>query len=80
MKEHWNDERLKRAYERELYIAKLQDGFTDEELESPYLDKLSHQTKSARIMRMIRLAYTLGELRAIAKIDEGKTPISLSFE
>jgi hypothetical protein len=76
MKKRWNDPCLKNAYLILLETAK-QDGFTDEELESPYLDKLSHQTKSKRTMRMIRLAYTLGELRGVAKIDEGKTPIAL---
>lgn len=54
------------------------EGFTDDEVESPYLDKLSHQTGSPRIIRMIRLAYTLGQLRSISQIDEGKTPITAS--
>lgn len=74
---HWNDVRLKRQYEWVKEDAKRADGFADDELASHYLDKLSHQTKSRRIMRMIRLAYTLGWLRGIAYVDEGKTPIAL---
>lgn len=77
MKQRWNDDKLKRKYERLLEKAK-DEGFSEDEIESPYLDKLSHQTKSPRIMRMIRLAYTLGQLRSISQIDEGKTPIIAS--
>ena len=75
----WNDERIKRHYDRTLEYAKRDRyNFTDEELEHPYLDKLSHQTKSSRIMRMVTLAYYLGKLKGIQEIDEGKTPIVLS--
>lgn len=75
----WNDERLEKHYNRNLRWAKEDRcKFTDEELESPYLDKLSRQTKSKRIMRMITLAYHLGKLKGIKEIDEGKTPITLS--
>lgn len=75
---NWNDEKIKRHYERVLKDAKRDRcNFTDEELEHPYLDKLSHQTKSRRIMRMITLAYYLGKLKGIQEIDEGKTPIVL---
>lgn len=75
----WNDERLQKHYERIKRYAKNDHWkFTDEELESPYLDKLSHQTKSLRIMRMVTLAYHLGELRGIRSVDEGKTPVILS--
>ena len=75
----WNDEKLKRCYEIVLEHAKRDSyKFTDEELESPYLDKLSHQTKSTRIMRMIALAYWLGKLKGVREVDEGKTPIVLS--
>ena len=76
MKKHWNDDSFKRQYQRLLDTAK-REGFTDDELESPYLDNLSHQTGSSRIMRMIRLAYTLGQLRGISQADEGKTPVTL---
>lgn len=75
---NWNDEKIKRHYERVLKDVKRDRyNFTDEELESPYLDKLSYQTKSSRIMRMITLAYHLGKLKGIREIDEGKTPIVL---
>lgn len=77
MKKNWNDQTLRRKYERLVFTAK-QEGFTDDELDSPYLDKLSHQTGSRRIMRMVRLAYTLGQLRSMQQIDEGQTPISQS--
>lgn len=74
----WNDEKLKRHYDRTLKQAK-EDGwkFTDEELETPYLNKLSKKTKSKRIMRMIVLAYYLGKLKGIQEVDEGKTTIVL---
>jgi hypothetical protein len=75
----WNDEKIKRHFERTLRWAKEDRyNFTDEELKSPYLDKLSHQTRSGRIMRMVTLAYHLGKLKGIQEMDEGKTPISLS--
>lgn len=77
MYERWNKEQHKKKYERIVEEAKER-GFTDEELERPYLDKLSHQTNSARIMRMITLAYYLGELRGVRDVDEGYTPITLS--
>ena len=79
MKKYWNDPRLQKRYIRELERAKNDPyGFTNEELESHYLDKLSKQTRSSRIMRMITLAYTLGQLRAISEADDGLTPITLS--
>lgn len=76
MKEHWNRNGFKYQYERTLETAK-KSGFTDSELESPYLDKLSHQTKSPRIMRMLSLAYCLGCLRGIESADNGLTPVRL---
>jgi len=76
MKTTWNKRGLKNKYERVLEDAK-EHGFTDEELSSPYLDKLSHQTKSGRIYRMIQLAYYLGWLRGIASADDGFTPVTL---
>lgn len=75
MKKNWNKEQLKRRYERILEEAERR-GFNTEELESPFLGKLSRRTSSARIMSMISLAYYLGQLRAIQDIDEGYTPIT----
>lgn len=72
----WNDECLKRQYERVKRQA-IDYGFTEDELKSPYLDKLSHLTKSCRISKMITLAYYLGWLRGISYVDEGKTPVTL---
>jgi hypothetical protein len=78
MPRKWNDERLKWQYDHVKNYAKSSEcAFTDEELSTHYLDKLSHQTKSHRIMRMISLAYYLGWLRGIAYVDEMKTPISM---
>lgn len=70
----WNDEKIKRVFDREMQYAK--EEFTDEELEVLYLNKLSKQTKSKRIYHMISLAYTLGKLKGIQIVDEGKTPIT----
>ena len=51
MKKHWNKETNKRRYERTMEDAKKSSfRFTDDELDQPYLDKLSHQTKSYRIL------------------------------
>ena len=81
MKKHWNKETNKRKYERTKEEAKKSSfKFTDEELAHPYLDKLSHQTKSYRIMRMITLAYYLGKMKGISEVDEGITPVTLSDE
>lgn len=81
MKKHWNKETNKRKYERTKEEAKKSSfKFTDEELAHPYLDKLSHQTKSYRIMRMITLAYYLGKMKGISEVDEGLTPVTLSDE
>lgn len=71
----WNDEKIKRTFEREKQYALKE--FTEEELEVLYLNKLSKQTKSRRILRMISLAYTLGKLKGIQAVDEGKTPVTL---
>jgi len=81
VKKHWNKETNKRKYERTKEEAKKSSfKFTDEELAHPYLDKLSHQTKSYRIMRMITLAYYLGKMKGISEVDEGITPVTLSDE
>ena len=76
MREKWNKERLQRRYNRVTKNA-LDRGFTAEELKKPYLDELSRQTKSSRILHMIGLAYYLGQLRAIQDIDESFTPVVL---
>lgn len=76
MNRNWNKPKLERHYARVLEDAK-QRGFSDDDLASPYLDKLDHQTHSKRILRMIELAYCLGKLKGIAEADEGYTPITL---
>lgn len=78
MKKYWNKERLKSKYNRVVEDAKERYGFTDEELASPYLDKLSRQTKSPRISRMILLAYILGKLSGIQEVDSGYNEVTLS--
>ena len=78
MKKQWNKGMLKRRYDLIVEQAKEKDNFTDEELSTPYLDKLSHKTKSPRIIRMIILAYTLGRMRAIQDIDDGFNEVTLS--
>lgn len=76
MRIEWNDQKLKRHHDR-VYREASARGFTSSELKSPYLDDLSHQTKSARILRMITLAYYLGKMKGIEEVDEGKTLVLL---
>ena len=75
----WNNERLKRRYERIIWDAKQNNpySFTDEELKYPWLNSNIFKTKSARIWRMITLAFTLGQMAGVKRVDEGMTPISL---
>lgn len=79
MKRVWNEQSLKRHYERVYTDALSRYGFSEDELSSPYLDKLSHQTKSYRILRMITLEYYLGKLKGVSEVDEGLTPITLRW-
>lgn len=72
----WNDLKLEKHFNRIKQDA-VKDGFIEEELSHIYLDKISKQTKSARIMRLIRWAYWLGKLRGIDSVDQGKTPITI---
>jgi 23S rRNA G2445 N2-methylase RlmL len=70
----WNSSLIRQTYES-WYRTAQRAGFTIEELETPTLDRLSHQTKSLRILRMVKLAYHLGVLRGIRSVDEMSTPI-----
>lgn len=65
-----NNPRIERLIQWVKDNAKRLNNFTDQDLEYPYLDKLSHQTKSPRIMRMISLAYYLGQIRGLRMCDE----------
>lgn len=76
MKRNFNLEINEENYNRVKQMA-IEDGFTEEEVERHYLDNLSHQTKSSRIIRMIRLAYYLGWLRGIYYCDEGYKKITI---
>lgn len=73
----WNDKKLFKQYERVKEYAK-DAGFSDDDLERHYLDKLNKSTSSTRIKRLIKLAYFLGWLRGIAYVDEMKTPVTLN--
>lgn len=73
----FNLERNERTYRHVEKLA-IDKGFTREEIEEPYLSKLSHQTKSKRILRMISLAYYLGWLRGIRCVDNGYTEVTIS--
>ena len=78
MKTHWNSDENKNKYERIKEEAKKSYfKFTDYELEHPYLDKLSYQTKAYRIMRMITLEYYIGKMKEISEVDEGLTLVSI---
>lgn len=72
----WNSEKNKKMYER-IKKEAIERGIDKNRLESPYLDKLSKDTKSSRIMGMINEAYYLGMLRGIKYVDEMQTPITL---
>lgn len=72
----WNNEKNKRMYER-IKKEATERGIDECRLEFPYLDKLSKDTKSARIMGMINESYYLGMLRGIKYVDEMQTPIIL---
>lgn len=76
----WNNSRHLKHFIRvkEHALEDKRYNFTEDELSSPYLDKLSHQTRSHRIMRMVTLAYYLGKMKGIQEVDEGETPITLS--
>ena len=76
MAHRWNSENLKRQYEWVKETA-IKQGFNADDLDPPYLDKLSHKTKSKRIFSFIKLAYFLGWLRGIAYVDGGLTPVTL---
>lgn len=76
MPSKWNDDKLRRMYDQ-IRERAIKDGIPNEEMSTHYLDRLSHQTKSPRIIRMIRIAYYLGWLRGIAYVDEMQTPVTL---
>lgn len=75
----WNNKKYERHYNRikENALDNPKYEFTEEELSSPYLDSISHQTRSYRIMRMVVLAYYLGKLKGIREVDAGETPVTL---
>ncbi|AOQ24614.1 hypothetical protein MTAT_19570 [Moorella thermoacetica] len=73
----FNNERYREIYEKVQRDA-MEAGYTLEDLERPYIDRLSKQTKSKRILRMVRLAYWLGWLRGIKFCDEMFTQVTLS--
>lgn len=74
----WNDEKLRKRYERVREHAKEEHSLDEEYFKTPTLESWKFKTKSARIWSMIRLAYDLGRMRAIKDIDEGKTLIKIN--
>ena len=72
----WNDTQIEKMYNKIKKEAQER-GIPEERLLLPYLNKLSKETKSARILKMIEEAYYLGMLRGIHYVDEMKTPIFL---
>lgn len=65
----FQNDRHEKLYNR-LKNDAIKRGFAHEELATPYLDRLSKQTKSPRIMKMISLAYHLGQMRGVKMCDE----------
>lgn len=64
-------ERFQRMYDRVKEDNMKRNGFSEEEMSKHYLDNPAFKvTKSARIWRLITLAYCLGHLRGIAYVDE----------
>ena len=79
----WNDKNLERRYSEIVEKAKNDyrlpyKGHNEELFTTPTLESWKFPTKSVRIWQFIYLAYTLGQMRAIKSIDEGKTPVILS--
>lgn len=72
----FNNIRNEKNYNRVKRMA-LEKGFSEEDLKTHYLDRLSKKTSSSRIQKFINLAYYLGWLRGIKYVDEGQTPINL---
>lgn len=80
MNYNWNDENLKKQFERE-YSSTVEHpiyNFTEKELKNLYLSEDVFKTKSANIWRKLTLAFILGKLAGIKSIDEGLTPIKIS--
>lgn len=69
------NKRLQKYYDDVIEKA-IDHGYERKELLMPFLDDLSHQTRSKRIIRMIGLAYYLGWLRGVAYVDEMQTPVA----
>lgn len=73
----------KERYERHIKRIKemaIREGFTEEELESMFLDGFfgrGKKTKSIRIMTLVRLAYYRGWMRGIRTVWESEQPIIL---
>lgn len=71
----WNNVSIEKYFYRE--ISYIEDKFTPNEYNSLEISNLLSQTKSQRITHMVSLSYTLGRLKGIQSVDEGKTPIVL---
>lgn len=62
----WNDDKLKRRYERIKEKAKEDYSLDENYFKTPTLESWKFKTKSARIWNMICLAYDLGRMRLAA--------------
>jgi hypothetical protein len=74
----WNDSKLQTTYEQ---IVKQGLNFTEynENLfDTPTLECWKFNTKSDKQWKKIKLAYLLGQMRAIKDIDDGNNIISIS--
>lgn len=66
----WNSEELESIYNAEMKLASKE--YTPEELDRIDLSRLFHQTKSRRILQMVEVGYTIGELESVKKYGEKK--------
>lgn len=71
----WNNEGIKKHFYREMRYAR--ERYLKENIEPLDISGFLKLTKSARIKHMISLAFTLGKLKGIQSVDEGKTLIVL---
>jgi hypothetical protein len=72
------DERYERYIKRIKRDAMERDKFTEEQMESKYLDGFDKMTTSPRIMRLVTLAYYRGMMRGVDMVKQGEQIVTLS--
>lgn len=79
MNYNWNNEKLKKKFDREYNsaIGHPVYNFTENEVKNLYLSEEVFKTKSPNIWRKLTLAFILGKLSGIKSVDEGLTPIKM---